>query len=254
MRHGDKINNLGRTESHRRALLANLAISLIEHKRITTTLAKAKALRRYAEPLITKAKDNSTHSRRIVFGYLQNKEALKELFGTVAEKVGERPGGYLRIIRLGFRRGDGAETAMIEFVDFNEIYNPNAGKVRQAKKTRRGGRKAAPIAEARLAPMVEEDITEEVIEAVAAPIEAVAEVTPVEVSAPVEAVAEVAEVAPVEVAAPVEVVAEVAEVAPVEEVVAIEEATAEAEVPAVEEASASPAADESEEKKGEEQA
>ncbi len=254
MRHGDKINNLGRTESHRRALLANLAIALIEHKRITTTLAKAKALRRYAEPLITKAKDNSTHSRRIVFSYLQNKEALKELFGTVAEKVGERPGGYLRIIKLGFRRGDGAETAMIEFVDFNETYNPNAGKVRQAKKTRRGGRKAAPIAEAPLAPMVEEDITEEVIEAVAAPIEAVAEVTPVEVSAPVEAVAEVAEVAPVEVAAPVEVVAEVAEVAPVEEVVAIEEATAEAEVPAVEEASASPAADESEEKKGEEQA
>jgi len=254
MRHGDKINNLGRTESHRRALLANLAIALIEHKRITTTLAKAKALRRYAEPLITKAKDNSTHSRRIVFSYLQNKEALKELFGTVAEKVGERPGGYLRIIKLGFRRGDGAETAMIEFVDFNETYNPNAGKVRQAKKTRRGGRKAAPFAEAPLAPMVEEDITEEVIEAVAAPIEAVAEVTPVEVSAPVEAVAEVAEVAPVEVAAPVEVVAEVAEVAPVEEVVAIEEATAEAEVPAVEEASASPAADESEEKKGEEQA
>jgi large subunit ribosomal protein L17 len=191
MRHGDKINNLGRTESHRRALLANLAISLIEHKRITTTLAKAKALRRYAEPLITKAKDNSTHSRRIVFGYLQNKEALKELFGTVAEKVGERPGGYLRIIRMGFRRGDGAETAMIEFVDFNETYNPNAGKVRQAKKTRRGGRKAAAIADAPVAPVVEEEVAEEVL--VAAPVEEVIEEV---AAAPVEeVVAAVEEVA-----------------------------------------------------------
>ena len=145
MRHGDKINNLGRTASHRRALLANLAINLIEHKRITTTLAKAKALRGYIEPLVTKAKDNTTHQRRIVFSYLQNKEAVKELFGTVAEKVGDRPGGYTRVIKLGFRRGDGAETAMIEFVDFNETYNPNAGKVRQQKKTRRGGKKAAAV-------------------------------------------------------------------------------------------------------------
>lgn len=139
MRHGDKINNLGRTVAHRRALLANLAIALIEHKRITTTLAKAKALRRYVEPLITKAKDNTTHSRRVVFSYLQNKEAIKELFGAVAQKVGDRPGGYVRIIKLGFRRGDGAETAMIELVDFNEVYNPNAGKEKTTKKTRRGG-------------------------------------------------------------------------------------------------------------------
>jgi len=139
MRHGDKINNLSRTASHRRALLANMAISLIEHKRITTTLAKAKALRKYVEPLITKAKDNTTHSRRVVFSYLQNKEAIKELFSTIAEKVGERPGGYVRVIKLGFRRGDGAETALIELVDFNESYNPNAGKVKKAKKTRRGG-------------------------------------------------------------------------------------------------------------------
>ena len=202
MRHGDKINNLGRTASHRRALLANLAIALIEHKRITTTLAKAKALRKYAEPLITKAKDNSTHSRRIVFSYLQNKEALKELFGTVAEKVGERPGGYLRIIKLGFRRGDGAETAMIELVDFNETYNPNEGKVRQAKKTRRGGKKvaAAAIAEAPAAvdPIEDEAIVEEqeieaaeevVEEVVAAPAEAVAEVA-AEVEETVEAAAE----------------------------------------------------------------
>lgn len=182
MRHGDKINNLGRTKSHRRALLANLAIALIEHKRITTTLAKAKALRRYAEPLLTKAKDNSTHSRRIVFGYLQNKEAIKELFGPVAEKIGDRPGGYLRVIKLGFRRGDGAETAMIELVDFNETYNPNAGKVRQAKKTRRGGRKAAGVAAE--APVVEETAAEEVV---AAPVADVVE----EVAAPVEVVAEV---------------------------------------------------------------
>jgi large subunit ribosomal protein L17 len=229
MRHGDKINNLGRTESHRRALLANLAISLIEHKRITTTLAKAKALRRYAEPLITKAKDNSTHSRRIVFGYLQNKEALKELFGTVAEKVGDRPGGYLRIIRMGFRRGDGAETAMIEFVDFNETYNPNAGKVRQAKKTRRGGRKAVAIAETPVAaPVVEEDVAEEVV---AAPVEEVIEeVAAAPIEAPVEVIVEAAaEVEAVTEAAPVEevaaVVEEVADVVAEEEAPAAEEAT-----------------------------
>lgn len=145
MRHGDKINNLGRTAAHRRALLANLAIALIEHKRITTTLAKAKALRRYVEPLITKAKDNTTHSRRVVFSYLQNKEAIKELFGAVAQKVGDRPGGYVRVIKLGFRRGDGAETALIELVDFNEVYNPNAGKVKTTKKTRRGGSAKKPV-------------------------------------------------------------------------------------------------------------
>jgi large subunit ribosomal protein L17 len=139
MRHGDKINNLGRTASHRKALLRNMSIALIEHKRITTTLAKAKALRRHIEPLLTKAKTNTTHSRRMAFSLLQNKEAVKELFGTVASRIGERPGGYVRVIRLGFRRGDGAETAMIELVDFNEVYNPNAGKVRQQKKTRRGG-------------------------------------------------------------------------------------------------------------------
>lgn len=139
MRHGDKINNLGRTSAHRRALLANLAIALIEHKRITTTVAKAKALRRYVEPLVTKSKDNTTNSRRVVFSYLQNKEAVNELFTTVAAKVGDRPGGYVRVIKLAFRRGDGAETAMIEFVDFNEVYNVNAGKVKTTKKTRRGG-------------------------------------------------------------------------------------------------------------------
>ena len=173
MRHGDKINNLGRSAAHRRALLANLAIALIEHKRITTTLAKAKALRRYVEPLITKAKDNTTHSRRVVFSYLQNKDAITELFSTVAAKVGERPGGYVRVIKLGFRRGDGAETALIELVDFNEVYNPNAGKVKTTKKTRRGGSKktaaeggvaSAAVASA-AAPVVEEpEVLEDVEE------------------------------------------------------------------------------------------
>lgn len=223
MRHGDKINNLGRTASHRRALLANMAISLIEHKRITTTLAKAKALRRYAEPLITKSKDNSTHSRRVVFSYLQNKEAVTELFGPIATKIADRPGGYLRVIKLGFRRGDGAETAMIEFVDFNEVYNPNAGKTRTAtKKTRRGGaRKAAAAVEA--APVV----VEEVEEVATAPV----------VEEPV--VDQTVETAVAEVAAPVveEVVAEVAEEAAPEVVAAATE-----EAPVAEEAA--PAADE----------
>ena len=170
MRHGDKVNNLGRTASHRRAMLANMAISLIEHKRITTTLAKAKALRQYVEPLVTKAKNNTTHSRRVVFSYLQNKNAINELFGPIAEKVGERPGGYMRVIKLGFRRGDGAETAMIEFVDFNETYNPNAGKVKQAKKTRRGGRKTAAVAAVAAetaVPVAEAVAAEEIAEAVA---------------------------------------------------------------------------------------
>lgn len=183
MRHGDKINNLGRTASHRRALLANMAISLIEHKRITTTLAKAKALRRYVEPLVTKAKDNTTHSRRVVFSYLQNKEAITELFGPIADKIGDRPGGYMRVIKLGFRRGDGGETAMIEFVDFNETYNPNAGKVRQTKKTRRGGRRsstpaaAAVVAETAAAPVAEEVVAvaeEPAVEEVVAQAEEVA--------------------------------------------------------------------------------
>src|SRR5580692_2626659 len=114
MRHGDKINNLGRTASHRKALLSNLAIQLITHKKIVTTLAKAKSLRTYVEPLITKAKDNTTHQRRVVFSYLQDKEAVTTLFGDIATKVAGRPGGYTRIIRLGARVGDNAETAMIE--------------------------------------------------------------------------------------------------------------------------------------------
>jgi large subunit ribosomal protein L17 len=138
MRHGDKINNLGRTASHRRALLSNLACELIAHKRIVTTLAKAKALRTYVEPLITKGKENTTHQRRVVFSYLQDKEAITELFSTIAEKIGGRPGGYTRIIKLGIRQGDNAEMGMIELVDFNEVYGKGKGEVKEvAKKTRR---------------------------------------------------------------------------------------------------------------------
>ena len=153
MRHGKKFNNLGRTADHRRAMLANMAISLIMHKRITTTLAKAKALKKYVEPLITRSKDDSTNSRRVVFSYLQNKEALKELFGPVAQKVGNRPGGYTRIIKLGFRQGDAAEKAFIELVDFDE----NMLKTPKAEKKTRRSRKSAPKAEAaEVAPAVEE--------------------------------------------------------------------------------------------------
>ncbi len=138
MRHGDKVNNLGRTKAHRESLLRNLASELITHKRIVTTVAKAKALRTFVEPLITKGKTNTTHQRRVVFSYLQDKEAVKELFGTVVEKVGGRPGGYTRIIKLGARPGDNAERAMIELVDFNEIYGKGKGETKTAaKKTRR---------------------------------------------------------------------------------------------------------------------
>lgn len=143
MRHGKKFNHLKRKSAHRKALLRNLAISLIEHKRIVTTLAKAKALRQFIEPLVTKAKSNTMHSRRVVFSYLNNKEAVKELFGDIGPKVGDRPGGYVRVIKTGFRRGDGAETAMIEFVDYNEVYSAkteeDSGGGRKRRRRRRGG-------------------------------------------------------------------------------------------------------------------
>ncbi len=129
MRHGDKINNLGRKVGHRRALMKNLANALIQHKRITTTLAKAKALRQFVEPIITKSKTNTTHSRRVAFSYLQNKVTVNELFENIATKIADRPGGYTRVIRLGFRRSDGSEMALIELVDFNLDYTaaPGAG-------------------------------------------------------------------------------------------------------------------------------
>ena len=142
MRHKKSFNHLGRTASHRKAMLSNMAISLIMHKRITTTLAKAKELKKFLEPLITKSKEDTTNSRRVVFSYLQNKEAIIELFGTISEKVAERPGGYTRIIKLGNRLGDAAEMCFIELVDFNEnMAKPAAKKAR----TRRSGKKAAAI-------------------------------------------------------------------------------------------------------------
>lgn len=155
MRHGDKVNNLGRKAGHRQALLKNLAKALIEHKRINTTLAKAKSLRQYVEPLVTKAKDNTTSSRRTVFSYLQSKEAIKELFDVIAPKVGTRPGGYVRVIRTGFRQGDSAEMALIEFVDFNETYNAKgeAATATKKRRTRRGGKKAGEAAEATTQPV-----------------------------------------------------------------------------------------------------
>ena len=139
MRHGDKINNLGRTASHRKALMSNMACSLIEHKRIFTTLAKAKALRTYVEPIITRSKDDSTHSRRTVFSYLKSKEIVALLFKEVSSKVAERNGGYTRIIKTGNRQGDAAEMALIELVDFNELYSSGKGsaKPEKAKTTRR---------------------------------------------------------------------------------------------------------------------
>lgn len=149
MRHNKAINHLGRKSGHRKALLANLSCSLIQHKRITTTLAKAKALRSYVEPLITKSKDDSTHSRRIVFSYLKDKTAVAELFRTIAPKIADRPGGYLRILHVGFRQGDGSEMALIEFVDFNEA--ALAAPKETKKVTRRSRAKkaeAAPAAEA----------------------------------------------------------------------------------------------------------
>lgn len=156
MRHGDKVNNLGRKKEHRTALLRNLASELIMHKRIVTTLAKAKALRTFVEPLITKTKKNDSetaiqHQHRTVFSYLNDKSAVKELFTVVAPKVAGRPGGYTRIIKLGIRPGDNAERALIELVDFNEVYGKGAAKAEETttKRTRRGSKKAAAPAEAK---------------------------------------------------------------------------------------------------------
>lgn len=147
MRHGKKFNHLGRKTAHRKAMLSNMACSLIEHKRINTTVAKAKALRGYVEPLLTKSKTDSTHSRRTVFSYLQNKEAVSELFREVAPKIADRQGGYTRIIRTGYRQGDNAEMCMIELVDFNELYS-NEAKKKTTRRSRRGGGGAKATAEA----------------------------------------------------------------------------------------------------------
>ena len=243
MRHGKKINHLSRTASHRKALMSNLANELIAHKRITTTLAKAKSLRKYVEPLITKSKDDSTHSRRVVFSYLNNKESIQELFSEISERVGDRPGGYTRIIKLGQRQGDAAEMAMIELVDFNDTYTTSDGA--KAGKKRRRRRKGSGSASAAPAAPVAQDATPEVEESAAeeaAVEEAVTEEAPVEEAATEEAPAEEAatEEAPVEEAATKEAPAEEAatEEAPAEEAAAEEapvEETATEEAP-VEEA------------------
>ena len=188
MRHGKKVNHLSRQTGHRKSMLANMACSLIEHKRINTTVAKAKALKQFVEPLITKSKEDTTHNRRICFAYLRSKYAVTDLFRDVAAKVGDRPGGYTRIIKMGNRLGDNADMAMIELVDFNELYN--GGKKEEKKgRTRRPKKTAAPIATPaapapvveEVAPIVEEvaPIIEEVVETPAAEVEetpAVAEV------------------------------------------------------------------------------
>jgi len=142
MRHGDKVNNLGRKSSHRKAMISNMACSLIRHKRINTTVAKAKALRVFVEPLLTKSKKDSTHSRRIVFSYLQDKEVVTELFRDVAPKIAERNGGYTRILKTGYRLGDNAEMCMIELVDYNELYSNDSTK-KTTRRSRRGGVKKA---------------------------------------------------------------------------------------------------------------
>ena len=143
MRHNKKFNHLGRKAAHRDAMLANMAISLIMHKRITTTLPKAKALRKYVEPLITKSKTDTTESRRVVFSYLQNKYAIKELFGDISAKIANRPGGYTRIIKLGIRPSDATPMAFIELVDFDENMTKDATKKKATRRSRRGGKKAA---------------------------------------------------------------------------------------------------------------
>ena len=142
-------------------MLANMAISLIMHKRITTTVAKAKELKKYVEPLVTKAKEDTTNSRRVVFSYLQNKEAIKELFGPVAQKVGDRPGGYTRIIKLGFRQGDAAQICFIELVDFDEAMLKTAGAAKKTRRSRRGGKAAAAEAPVAEAPATEAPVAEE---------------------------------------------------------------------------------------------
>ena len=155
MRHNKAINHLGRKSGHRKAMLANMATSLILNKRIQTTVAKAKALKMYVEPLITKSKEDSTHSRRVVFSYLKNKEAVTELFRTVAPKIADRPGGYTRVLKTGFRQGDGADMALIELVDFNEAALASTEKKAAKKTTRRSSKKAVEAAPAAEAPAAE---------------------------------------------------------------------------------------------------
>ena len=161
MRHGRKVNHLGRTHEHRLAMLSNMATSLIMHKRIKTTVAKAKALQKYVDPIITRSKDDTTHSRRMVFRYLQNKYAVTELFREISAKVGDRPGGYTRIIKLGTRLGDAAEMCLIELVDFNEAALASTTKKAAKKSTRRSSKKAADAPKAEAAEVKEEAVAAE---------------------------------------------------------------------------------------------
>ena len=161
MNHGNKLNHLGRKSAHRKALLRNLMISLIVHKRITTTLAKAKALRVFAEPLFTKCKIDNTHNRRVIFSYLQNKEAIIELFSTVAPAIAARPGGYLRIIKLGIRKGDSADVAIIELVDFNDVYKIKSDATKSSSRRGRRGKGSAAAVAAETTSIVEDAEIEE---------------------------------------------------------------------------------------------
>ena len=195
MRHGKKFNKLSRTHSHRRQMLANMASSLIMHKRIKTTLAKAKALRIYVEPLLTKSKEDTTHSRRVVFSYLQDKNAITELFREISPKIADRPGGYTRILKIGKRLGDNADMAMIELVDYNEGMLKDK-KAAKAKTTRRaGGRKKADETTPKAETKKKEEVVEEVVETPVAEVETVVEEV---VETPAEEVAETTEEAPVE--------------------------------------------------------
>ena len=195
MRHGKKFNHLGRTASHRKAMLSNMGASLLLHKRISTTLAKAKELKKFVEPLVTRAKEDSTHSRRIAFSYLKSKEAIKSLFGEVIEKVGTRPGGYTRIIKTGFRLGDNAEMCIIELVDFNELMLKDAAP---AKKTTRRSRR--PAGEVTAAPAAAPKAA--AVESAPAPVVEAAEEAPIVEAEVVEETAPVAEAASEETAAP----------------------------------------------------
>jgi large subunit ribosomal protein L17 len=188
MRHNKKFNHLGRKSAHRKAMLSNMASSLILHKRINTTVAKAKALRMYVEPLITKSKDDSTHARRVVFSYLQNKEAVTELFRDISVKIGDRPGGYTRILRTGNRLGDNAEMCLMELVDYNEAMLASKDeKATKKKRSRRGGKKAedaAPAAKASKTATAPKPVAAEVVKEVKAEV-AAEEVKPTDVDAPV---------------------------------------------------------------------
>ena len=201
MRHGKKFNHLSRQTGHRKAMLANMACSLIEHKRINTTVAKAKALKQFVEPLITKSKEDTTHNRRVCFSYLRSKYAVTDLFRDVAAKVGDRPGGYTRIIKMGNRLGDNADMAMIELVDFNELYNggkkeEKKGRTRRPKKTATATPAAAPVVEeVTQAPVVEEAAP--IVEEAAPAVEEVVETPAAEVEGPIAETPEVVEETPV---------------------------------------------------------